>query len=128
VRQGHQTDNLLRGGIEAILRNDVAGKRRAADTIAGARRRVVDRIRGDGKITVPNSRGRNGYRSRGLLLVAGALVGPEEEHLVPANRAAEGSAVLMVRPIAFRRPGRREIVQFSHLLVLVVLLDRAPRH
>src|SRR4029450_6783445 len=98
VRQGHQTDNLLRGGIEAILRNDVAGKRRAADTIAGARRRVVDRIRGDGKITVPNSRGRNGYRSRGLLLVARALVAPEEEHLGPANGAAEGCGVLGGRP------------------------------
>ncbi len=90
-----------RDGRKAILRDDVARKRVADEPGAGcvrARRpRVVDGYRQRGEIAVAlRERGNRRQHRRCLPPVAVSVVGDEEEHPVPADRAAERTAVLVL--------------------------------
>ena len=104
--------------VDAILGNDVTGKRRPSRAVGVARPRVVDDRAHPGEVAAADRFGRHRVCLAHGLLVARALVAAEEEELVALDGAAERAAVLVVAPVALGRARRGEVVLRPQRLVV----------
>ena len=122
VRRRQVRENRLRDRADAIGRDDVVRKRRAAGAVGVARQRIVDLRRRRAEVAEAIRRRRNDGARRPAGVVADVLVVAEEEQLVVLDRPAEREPALQV--VAGRR-GVREVAGRVRLLVVAEREDAA---